>query len=461
MTARTLGAALLFTALATGHHAHADAVKLPGACIKPVHAPSGDGTPGTPKSAAPLDLDGDGKPDAILANHDSCDGRGNCVWRAFVMRGACGYLVGFGADAFQEDLTVLPEMHHGLHDLSASFLAISEQSSLKLTFNGTTYVAEMVDSAPRGGVGPSPDDQARTDAAYKAAMTRARKLDDAGDHVGAIAAFEVALAADTAHGGSLTDDQTAQAKLELGAAALGAKQLDRAEQATRDGLFTLHATNEASHTKLLAMGWFNLGAIAQARGDTTVALDAYQQSVHDNPAKAVVQRLAAVTATVLTTTVDGAGLPALSADGATLALLLGGKVAFVPTGAGFDASHAIALSPSTLDDINARLTTGRFRTITSRRLKDGDAETHIASLGIGVRLGPTKPTGRSLWCGMDGLELQVRPNESVSLGTVPETVKSPTAIAIVRAPRTAFLYLELGGRTLQVVPLTLPAFAKQ
>jgi tetratricopeptide (TPR) repeat protein len=466
MTSRWLGIFLVIVAPA--QLARADGPKLAGACVTPVPPASPDGSPTTPRVLDPMDLDGDGKPDVIVGDDNGGDGRGNRPYNAYVMRGACGYLVGFGDDnAFDGNFKVLPAMHGGLHDLNASSLGIHDFNSFHITFAGTKYVTSDAGSAPRGGVDPDAvDPHVTAEAAYKAAMRKARKLENAGDHEGAVAAFQEALSAGSADNVTLAGDEEPEAELALGASALGAHMLDLAEAQTRQGLYVLQFPSTAGRTKIIAMGWFNLGMISEAEGDTTNAVDAYQQSVHFNPTKAASQRLAAARAAVATTDVAGKGLPALSADGTTLALRIGGgatplQVAFAPAGAGVRADQLVALSAANLAGVNEQLAAGKFRTIASRRLTDADGATSLTSLGLVVRLDVPKAGARGMWAGMDQLELAPPAGGKLYFAGVPASLSAVTGVALVRTPTSAFLYVELAGRTLVITPLALPASAKK
>jgi hypothetical protein len=440
----------------------ADKLTLPGSCEKPVPPANADGTAATEtrKPDAPVDLDGDGTPDVLLGG-SSCDGRMNCTFNAYVMRGACGYLVGFGPDASWDGrFEVLPATHAGLHDLEGHVMGMHEFVTERLVFDGHRYTIAEETSSPRGSARDDDRDAMRAQAVadYKAAMASARKLEDAGDHKGAVSAFQDALHAGSADNVSLPVEDEAEAELELGASALGAGALDVAEEATRQGLYELHVSDEAGHAKVVAMGWFNLGMIAEARADGATAIDAYQQSIRLNATNAAKKKLAAAQAVVIKLDYDGKHLPALSADGTTLALRqVDGDapdvIAFVPVGQGFGA-RGTALMADGIDSINRRLASGGFKDVAFRAISDADARPSLASLGIVVRFGEPKPTGRSVWVGMDQLELDAGPGKTLQLAQVPDVV-GLTGVAIVRAPKAAYLYLQVKG-VFQVVPLAMP-----
>ncbi len=89
------------------------------------------------------------------------------------------------------------------------------------------------------------------------------------------------LAAATAH----AEPDPGRDEAERGFAALRAHDLDRAEALTRAALD--HATTEA----VIGAAWFNLGAIAEARGDREGAIAAYTSSMTARPHRATRARL--------------------------------------------------------------------------------------------------------------------------------------------------------------------------
>jgi hypothetical protein len=89
------------------------------------------------------------------------------------------------------------------------------------------------------------------------------------------------LAATTAH----AEPDPGRDEAERGFAALRAHDLDRAEALTRSALE--HATTQA----VIGAAWFNLGAIAEARGDRAAAIEAYTSSMKARPHRTTRARL--------------------------------------------------------------------------------------------------------------------------------------------------------------------------
>lgn len=121
------------------------------------------------------------------------------------------------------------------------------------------------------------DKQAR--ARYRAALADGRALHRKGDYPAAIAAFERALAVDP-------DDPRALA--ELGWAAFFARDLDLADAKTRAAL----ARSADARGKGAAL--YNLGRIAEERGDKDQAIAHYKHSLQERPNDTVRDRLAAL-----------------------------------------------------------------------------------------------------------------------------------------------------------------------
>ena len=127
--------------------------------------------------------------------------------------------------------------------------------------------------APKPAAAP-PDKQAT--AKYRAALQRGRVATDKKDYKTAIAAFDEAIAA-------RKDDPRAIS--ERGYAKLLAKDYDGAE---KDLLF---AQKRAAGASLQGSIWFNLGLIAEARGDKTAAHHAFAESNRAHPTKAAAKKL--------------------------------------------------------------------------------------------------------------------------------------------------------------------------
>lgn len=138
--------------------------------------------------------------------------------------------------------------------------------------------ASPAPAAPAKNI-PRPADtlDRETRARYRAALADGRALHRKGDYRAAMAAFERALAIDP-------DDPRALA--ELGWAAFFARDLDVAEARTRAALArTVDAGGKGSVL-------YNLGRIAEERGDSAEAVALYRQSLHERPNDTVRDRLA-------------------------------------------------------------------------------------------------------------------------------------------------------------------------
>lgn len=139
--------------------------------------------------------------------------------------------------------------------------------------------AVVVPPAPPAPVKKTPTDTLDKEARarYRAALVEGRELHHKGDYRAAIAAFERALAIDP-------DDPRALA--ELGWAAFFVPDLDLAEAKTKAAL---ERTVEA---KGKGAALYNLGRIAEQRGETADAIAFYQQSLRERPNGTVRDRLA-------------------------------------------------------------------------------------------------------------------------------------------------------------------------
>lgn len=134
----------------------------------------------------------------------------------------------------------------------------------------------------RAGKKPSAGAQkgaAKDTAKAKKEAARGDQLTIQKNYGEAIAAFETAIAA---------DDSYAQGHAGLGYAALLADNLDRAEPALKKAL-TLEAPD-----KFKGAVWFNLGMLAQKRGDKAAARQAYQKADELRPSEAAKNRLKAL-----------------------------------------------------------------------------------------------------------------------------------------------------------------------
>ncbi len=114
---------------------------------------------------------------------------------------------------------------------------------------------------------------------FRAAMADGRKLGRAGDHAGAVAAFDRALAVQPDDPGALS---------ELGWEAFLGRSLDRAEAATR------RAVAAATEPRLKAASLYNLGRVLEERGRRDAAAAAYAESLHARPSRTVREQLAKI-----------------------------------------------------------------------------------------------------------------------------------------------------------------------
>lgn len=146
-----------------------------------------------------------------------------------------------------------------------------------------------VDPAPAPAPAPAPpapatktpdvpvaalDKEAR--ARYRAALAEGRELHRRGEFTPAIAAFERALA---------TDPDDPRALAELGWAAFFAGDLELAEEKTRAAL------QRSADAKGKGAALYNLGRIAEKRGQTAEAIAHYQESLRQRPNDKVRERL--------------------------------------------------------------------------------------------------------------------------------------------------------------------------
>lgn len=126
-----------------------------------------------------------------------------------------------------------------------------------------------------------------TSARYSRALHRGRSLGEKGDNAGAMAAFREALE-------ELPND--ARALSELGWVAFRSGDLEAAEAATTA---SIDAADPIRHPKLRAASLYNRGRIAEERGDTARALEAYRESLSLRPHDVVEQRLSTLTGQVV------------------------------------------------------------------------------------------------------------------------------------------------------------------
>jgi tetratricopeptide (TPR) repeat protein len=124
----------------------------------------------------------------------------------------------------------------------------------------------------------------------KPLLDKARVLEAQGKHAAAVAAYEAYLQ-------TAPDDATASA--ELGFAALQAKDLAKAEAATR--LAIAHASSDTD-AKVRGAALYNLGMIQEAQNASKEAAVSYKESLASRPSRAARERLqkldAAVAATI-------------------------------------------------------------------------------------------------------------------------------------------------------------------
>jgi tetratricopeptide (TPR) repeat protein len=135
------------------------------------------------------------------------------------------------------------------------------------------------DSTPPAPRKDSASLDAKGRAAYLAAMKRGRAAAQKHDDATAIAAFQSAI-------GVAPDD--ASALSELGLAALHANNLPLAEKCTQ------RAVELADKPATRAGALYNLGLIAEAKGDKAAAADAYRRSLAERPNTTVESHLVKV-----------------------------------------------------------------------------------------------------------------------------------------------------------------------
>jgi len=126
-------------ALNDAGHAHAGPPTMPGACVDPMADAKSHASGAGPTIASTPDLDGDGKPDKLLAFSGSGVAKS---FTAYVMRGTCGHFVGTLNAA---TLTPAKSKSHGLDDL-AGFIPCANGKHCNCTtqeftarFNGKAY----------------------------------------------------------------------------------------------------------------------------------------------------------------------------------------------------------------------------------------------------------------------------------------------------------------------------------
>lgn len=98
-----------------------------------------------------MDLDDDGVADRFTTSSDECDGRGNCNYKVFIMRGNCGHLVGQINNA--ANLQIVQEMRGGLRVLVAETYVHGGVEKERLRFDGQKYMVFEHQSCPRGDCG--------------------------------------------------------------------------------------------------------------------------------------------------------------------------------------------------------------------------------------------------------------------------------------------------------------------
>ena len=132
------------------------------------------------------------------------------------------------------------------------------------------------------------------------ALNEGRKLVKAGDFAGGIAKYEALLAIDPHYGPALG---------ELGWAEFNAEKYDDAQAHTQRALAE---TDDANKRGMLL---YNLGRIAEARGQSEAALGHYQASLAARPNDVVAKRLAELQAVSPTPVDDPVGDPAARSSG--------------------------------------------------------------------------------------------------------------------------------------------------
>ena len=128
---------------------------------------------------------------------------------------------------------------------------------------------------------PPPEAPPPSDAICKKALKQGRALESKKDWKGAIAAFQVCIAADANHPKALS---------EMGWAAYNDKDLPTA------ATFTQRAVTAAVNPDQKGASLYNLGLIAEARGDKTAAIAAYTNSIKERQNTTVRARLATLDA---------------------------------------------------------------------------------------------------------------------------------------------------------------------
>ncbi len=119
-------------------------------------------------------------------------------------------------------------------------------------------------------------------AVYLRALKEGRDKATAGNHGGAIASFQEALAA-------VSDDPAALS--ELGLAALHQKDYKLAEEATRKAIARIGEPAFQEKARLRAASFYNLGLILEEQGDRPKAIEAYVASLKAHPNRTVREHL--------------------------------------------------------------------------------------------------------------------------------------------------------------------------
>jgi hypothetical protein len=86
------------------------------------------------------DADGDGKPEHMVFAESQCGTSGNCPRVLYLSKNGCSFAGAFWAE--WESERVLPEVHHGVHDLSIYLkdgCAGLEGTVVRMAWNGTRY----------------------------------------------------------------------------------------------------------------------------------------------------------------------------------------------------------------------------------------------------------------------------------------------------------------------------------